>query len=152
MKTGYYAKQKAYSKEVVSISGDCGKIADFNGKTCKELAPKYGFWKKWHDQIGVLSEDENMAFYIHHYYGEVLKKLDANEVYENLQDAVLLCYEKPPQFCHRHIVSVWIEEMTGHKVDEIGYENNFLLLAEKEKIKAILDKEIARNSLTLTSK
>ncbi len=32
---------------------------------------------------------------------------------------VLLCWEKPGEFCHRRIVSAWLEERTGQKVPEL---------------------------------
>jgi len=37
---------------------------------------------------------------------------------------VLLCYEKPTDFCHRQIVAEFIEERTNLNVFEYGYENS----------------------------
>ena len=51
-------------------------------------------------------------------YREQLNKLDAKEVYEILKDKVLLCWEKPGEFCHRRLVAKWIQEKLGIEVPE----------------------------------
>ena len=60
-------------------------------------------------------------YYIEHYQKEVLNFLNVNEVIKELYGLVrtrynddevpiivLLCYEKPDEFCHRHLVSEWL--------------------------------------------
>lgn len=84
----------------------------------KKLAPKYEWWKQWHDQK--LSND----WYIEKYYETVLSKLNPNDVYlqltkNNTKDAVLLCYEKPGTFCHRHLISCWLNQALNLKIKEI---------------------------------
>ena len=47
------------------------------------------------------------------------------EYFESLyggKDVVLLCYEKPPQFCHRHLVAEWLEKELGIEVKELDYK------------------------------
>lgn len=34
------------------------------------------------------------------------------------EDAILLCYERPGDFCHRRLVAAWIERETGLVVPE----------------------------------
>jgi uncharacterized protein (DUF488 family) len=54
-------------------------------------------------------------------YFELLesRKLDPHKIVEELgEDAVLLCYEKPGDFCHRRLVAAWIKEGTGIDVPE----------------------------------
>lgn len=101
-----------------SISGNRGKDAGYVGKCYPKLAPKIGFWKEWHDNIGKISEEDNNRFYIREFYNQVLSKLNAYEVFEDLNDSILLCYEDSQDFCHRHIVSAWLELETGFKVFE----------------------------------
>lgn len=36
------------------------------------------------------------------------------------RDVALCCYEKPGDFCHRHIFAKWFEEKTGIKIEEFG--------------------------------
>lgn len=54
------------------------------------------------------------------YRARVLSKLDARTVFGELgENAVLLCYERPDRFCHRHIVADWLHENLGVEVREI---------------------------------
>lgn len=58
-------------------------------------------------------------------YGELLGKLDAKEILNSIslmsqdKDCVLLCYEKPGAFCHRHLVAKWLTEKLGIEVEEV---------------------------------
>ena len=104
----------------ISISGDRGKGAGFNGSYISELAPKKSFWKIWHDNIGKISEEENTRYYISNYYKEVLSKLDPKEVLNLIPDgSILLCYENNNEFCHRHIVAFWFELFLGINSSEV---------------------------------
>lgn len=67
----------------ISISGDKGKSVGFAGKWIPELAPKKELWKIWHDNIGVIPEEENNRFYIKNYYDLVLSKVDVLELLKN---------------------------------------------------------------------
>lgn len=40
----------------------------------------------------------------------VLSKLNCEEVASELQNSVLLCYESPIKFCHRHLVRKWFQK------------------------------------------
>ena len=104
-----------------SISGDRGKGVGYTGKYYRILAPKRSFWEIWHSNIGKIPTLSNDQFYIREYYKQVLLKLDPNEIYEKLDSptTILLCYEPHNKFCHRHIVSAWIELMTDKLVPEI---------------------------------
>ena len=57
-----------------------------------------------------------------------LYKMTASSVYAQLKlfsenkDVVLLCYEKPPQFCHRHLVAEWLEKELNIEVKELTYK------------------------------
>ena len=42
-----------------------------------------------------------------------------------LQDIVLLCYEKPGRFCHRHILAEWIKEKAGEEIEEYVNPDTF---------------------------
>lgn len=59
-------------------------------------------------------------------YDRILASQDANKVVEQIkalsdgQDVALCCYEKPGDFCHRHILAKWITENTGIEVTEYG--------------------------------
>lgn len=57
------------------------------------------------------------------YFGQ-LKNLDAEKVYQELQDCVLVCFESPKdivsgkKFCHRRMIAGWIETELGIVVPE----------------------------------
>ena len=136
--TGNYSNCK--NGNIISISGNKGIDAGFNGKYCKELAPKYIFWKEWHDLEGMISEEERTKFYIEHYYNEVLKNIDINSLINSLgENPILLCYESPEKFCHRHIVAFYLETL-GYETKEIMIDNkeNISYLERPEYIKEIL--------------
>lgn len=96
----------------VSIAGKCPEW--YNGKEYRKLAPKYWWWKKWHNKE--LTNKE----YIQMYYKTVLNFLNPSEVYNELgKCAVLLCWEIPTEFCHRHIVAEWIQNELGIFVPEL---------------------------------
>ena len=61
-------------------------------------------------------------------YDQILAKQDARQVVKQIemlsggQDVALCCYEKPGDFCHRHILAKWITDSTGIEVKEFGLE------------------------------
>ncbi len=64
--------------------------------------------------------DGDKEYYIEHFNKEVLDPLDPKEVYEELgEDAILLCWEKSGDFCHRYLVSKWFKEKLGIEVTEL---------------------------------
>lgn len=118
----------------------CGKSPDgYKGLEYKKLAPKWWFFKQW-------KENHNNNFYTVHFYEEVLNPLSAEQVIEDFRvminnmyncgirkeiesipgykwwehvpfDIYLVCYEKPGDFCHRHLVADWLTA-NGIKVEE----------------------------------
>lgn len=110
MNTSYFGKSLNHPL-AVSIAGKSPK--DFQGREYKKLAPKFWFFQKY-------KIDGDANFYTEQYRSEVLDKLNPIEVLQDLgEDAVLLCWEKPDQFCHRHLVSQWFKEKLGLEVTEI---------------------------------
>ena len=120
--TSYFAKLKELENHNIIPISICAKEPDwYKGLQYKKLAPKYGFfmeWKKNHDN----------DYYIEHFQKEVLDGLDATEVILDFSrmvhgfnvgenDIALICYEKPSDFCHRHLVAEWLNE-NGFKCEE----------------------------------
>ena len=116
--TSYFGAIRNLPKNIIPIS-ICGKAPDnWKGLQYKKLAPKYKFfmeWKKTHDN----------DFYIRHFNDEVLSSLDPSKVVEELyemsggKDIVLVCYEIPSDFCHRHLVAKWLSDH-GYPCTEIS--------------------------------
>ena len=100
--TSYFSSSEWEPDNVVSIAGKSPSY--YNGPEYKKLAPKFWFFEKY-------KRDGDKEFYTRQYYEEVLDKLDPEEVYNDLgKDTVLLCWEKPGEFCHRHIVANWFKD------------------------------------------
>lgn len=110
---------KLSNQRTVSISGNRGKDVGYVGECYPDLAPKLSFWKIWHNNIGIIPEEENNKYYIEEYYKQVLSKLNIDKVYNDLDGAVLLCYENYNEFCHRHIVAAWFELVLDRVIPEI---------------------------------
>lgn len=115
--TGYWAKAKEYERKGLIPVGISGWIPDgYKGRTYKKLAPKYSWWKEWHDNN--LSE----TWYTDKYNETVLNQLNPVNVATEIQsfgpDVVLLCFETPEKFCHRHLVAKWLHERANIDVQE----------------------------------
>lgn len=129
-----------FNENACAISGNRGRDANYNGRCYPRLAPKLSFWKTWHDNIGKITEEENNKFYIQEYYNQVLSKLNPKDVYDELNNSILLCYEDNMAFCHRHIVAEWFELSLGVTVPEIQMINNELIEVQRPKyIRTILE-------------
>lgn len=107
--TGYYAQMKKYWKlGIVPVSIAYLTPQWYDGEVCFELAPSRQLLKKWkQDEI---TEDEYKEQYIHQLdndvqWSKVLKKLKQISAKYKDADLVLCCYEKPEDFCHRHILA-----------------------------------------------
>ena len=121
--TGYWAMIDEYKANNLTPVGISGWSPDgYTGKTYKKLAPKYSWWKQWHDEH--LSEQ----WYAEQYYTTVLNTLNPNTVATQLQsmgeNVILLCFETPEKFCHRHIVAKWLTEKANITVAEYQLQNN----------------------------
>lgn len=138
--TSYFAKLRALPKNVIPIS-ICGKAPDwYKGLQYKKLAPKYDFFMKW-------KENHDNDYYIKCFNEQVLDGLDAYDVVDNLYkllteeermlieitncppwsnphvNIALICYEKPSDFCHRHLVSEWLNK-NGIECKEWGVDDD----------------------------
>ncbi len=132
--TSYFAKLKSLPDNVVPVS-ICGKVPDwYKGLQYKKLAPKYGFFMEW-------KENRNNEYYIKCYKEQVTDRLNPKSVVEELDDLLLssvsgidckidsmavpqialICYEKPTDFCHRHLVAEWLNQ-NGFKCEEYKWE------------------------------
>ena len=128
----------------VSISGDKGKSANFEGKCYLDLAPKAEFWRTWRNNIGKISEEENTIYYIHEYYNQVLKNLNPYKILNEIDNSILLCYEKENEFCHRYLVAFWLEELLNIQVPEVKVleDGRLSKLERPEYLRQLLLKEM----------
>ena len=109
--TGYFDRLKDYEQAgliPICIAGYPPKGINYTGIRFPALAPKKIWWQEWHDKK--LGDD----WYEQKYNETVLNGLSVVETAERLhsygEDIILLCMEKPPQFCHRHLVAKWFHK------------------------------------------
>jgi len=111
--TSYFANAKNIKKkQFVSISRVTPSWFDFDIIEAKELAPSSKLL------VAYKNEEVDTIEYEKIYKKETLSKLDPKEIYEKYNNSVFLCYEKRGDFCHRNIVSAWLEE-NGYSSKEI---------------------------------
>ena len=117
--TTYFGRVKDLPKDIVPIA-ICGKSPDWwTGAEYKKLAPKYAFFSKW-------KETHDNEYYIIRFFLDVLTQLNVQDVVTDLikiakdKKIALVCYEKPMDFCHRHIVREWLKSY-GYETEEYQY-------------------------------
>lgn len=115
--TSYFANLRKLPPNIVPIS-ICGKAPDwYTGLQYKKLAPKKDFFLKW-------KENHDNDYYIKCFQEQVLSTLDITDVINCLyamsegRHVALICYEKPNDFCHRHLVADWL---TQHGYPTVEY-------------------------------
>ena len=120
--TSYFAKLKSLPDNIIPIS-ICGKAPDwYKGLQYKKLAPKYDFFMKWKD-------NHDNDYYTKCFNEQVWDKLDVEDTVSELIDLysgidiALICYEKPEDFCHRHLVAEWLRK-NGFKCEEYRFKES----------------------------
>jgi len=128
--SSYYAQIPNIPKDyiLVSISGD---IPDYikdqiNIWDCR-LAPNRDLFREYKNSPKG-RQRENL--FVQRFKNEVLTKYDITEILKSWSDKcgleqkyVLLCYEMPNCFCHRHIVAEALEKKYGIEIPEFGIDN-----------------------------
>ncbi len=107
--TSYFAKLSKFPRNIIPISISAKSPSWYEGLQFKYLAPSYKILMEY-------KSNKNCDYYIEHFYDEILNKLEPKKVVDSLyklsnnQDIVLICYEKSTDFCHRHLVSEWLNK------------------------------------------
>lgn len=106
--TSYFAKAKKLPANLIQIAICQYKPEWFTGPCIRMLAPSPTILHNYK-----CTKDE--AYYIGQFTAylrslEFVKVMEAIEDVSEGRDAVLLCYERPEDFCHRHLVADWLTE------------------------------------------
>ena len=124
--TTYFARIKDLPDNVIPIAICSGHLPEGlqHLRWYKKLGPKWSFFKIW-------KQTHDNDYYTKHFNQEVLGVLNPDEVVKELNKFIrnypidtsiaLVCYEKPEDFCHRHLVADWLTK-AGYPVKE--YEFN----------------------------
>jgi hypothetical protein len=118
MNASYFFSNKLNKEQrLISISTSIPKnIKNIlpNIITYKPLCPTWKMVQDYKKQI--ISKEEYTRIYI----GCFLDNLDAAKVYQELgNDAILICWERPNKFCHRHIVAEWLSNSLNIQISEL---------------------------------
>ena len=100
--TTYFSMVRHLPKDIEPIS--IARKTPTDMKDYPNLFPPAHLLRAFKD--GDVSVDE----YKEVYNREVLSRLRAADVYDELDGKALVCYEKSSDFCHRHLVSAWLRE------------------------------------------
>lgn len=105
IQTSYFAniKNLPTGLKKVSISRFSPKWADIDSIAI-ELAPSKELLEKY--KQGLITEEEYTVIY----KKETLDKLDPFSIYRRYKNSIFLCYEKDSDFCHRKLVSDWLNK------------------------------------------
>lgn len=119
--TGYYSKVKVYIESglvPVSISRTKPEfIKEID--TIFQLAPEQNIL--WNYKNGVIDEMEYTSKYL-----SQLDRIGIREILKSIHkygdNVVLLCWEAPDKFCHRHILADYINKRTNLNIKEYTNE------------------------------
>lgn len=120
--TSYFANVKNLPKNILPISIANITPQGWQYPIYQKLAPPDKILKNW-------KQAQDNLDYIFDYEDEVLSQLKLNDVIDYLlhflkddyTDVALICYEKPTDFCHRHLVADWLKKNNIHCKE---WENN----------------------------
>ena len=112
--TSYFNQNKRLLENDLVPIAICGGLPNgYHGLWYPKLAPSWSIYSEWlsyHDTIR----------YRQRFFKEILSKRNPEQVYHELYelndnsfDFAMICYEKPEDFCHRHLVAEWF---TSHGI------------------------------------
>ena len=124
--TSYFANTKSVNNTVAICTG----VPDwYKGEIYSALAPGWDIVMEYKNAVKDGKPlNQIIANYSRRYENEILAYLDPEEVYNDLKGKVLLCYEKPTDFCHRHLVRVWLNYHMNVNIHEAKEFEDFKVI------------------------
>lgn len=117
--TSYFGNSKKLQQAGIKVIGiSLYPPRWFTGISLKQVAPTRSI---------LFANGQTQEDYTRRYRSEVLSQQDMQQFLKTVeqasggQDVALCCYEKPEDFCHRHILADWIREKLGIEISEYGY-------------------------------
>ena len=106
--TSYFAKVNNLPEHIVPISIALKPPKGYRGLQYRSLMPTYAILAEW-------KATGDKETYVEEYDDKILLNLKPQKVVAELMamvppdvDIALICYEKPVDFCHRHLVANWL--------------------------------------------
>ncbi len=124
--TSYFAKTKNLPSDVCHISISLSTPKNWKGPKYAPLNPTWDILLKY-------KEDDDWENYVKSYERDVLEKQKIEDVIKVLKiiagkkEICLMCFEKPEDNCHRHIVAKWLNE-NGCECKEYDFEKEAWML------------------------
>lgn len=116
MKTSYFFSYKLTNEmDLVSVAGLTPKEIKEKFKNIRQ----YDFLKPPKQLVVDYKSKKISQKEYTRIYNEQLSKLDPVKVYNDLKNSVILCWEKPKDFCHRKLIAKWIYDNTSNIVEEL---------------------------------
>lgn len=116
--TSYFSNMREITKRnIVPINIALWPPRFYRGKSLSYVAPSRS----------ILKDTKNNEEYIARYKNEILSRLDVNKLLRDIEelsqgrDVALLCYEKPGDLCHRHLLAEYMNA-NGCDVHELEKE------------------------------
>lgn len=106
--TSYFPKVNKLVENGLIPIAICGGIPEgYIWRWYRKLAPSWSIYSEY-------KEFGDIEKYTKRYNEEILSKLNPEQVFQDLYNLAdesvnfaMLCYEKPTDFCHRHLVADW---------------------------------------------
>lgn len=115
--TGYFAQAKKYKEKNLTLVN----ISLVKPEWFKESIENYPDLYPTREMLQEFDYSGNVNNYIKS-YSEILSKLNPEKVYRDLDNKIILCYEKPTDFCHRHLIAIWLNQ-NGFECREFNLSN-----------------------------
>lgn len=115
--TSYFGNVRKLPKNIYPISIARKAPNGWRGVEYKRLAPSWEILNNW-------KREPDEKCYVRDFCAQILDKLYPPSVVREIlrmcpegMEPCLICYEKPEDFCHRHIVAGWLRD-SGYIVKE----------------------------------
>ena len=124
--TGYYSKIKEYADSGLTLLS-ISRTKTESAKSCIDIPQLFPSDKiLWDYKKGKIDEMEYTSKYL-----DQLNELGVDRIIKMIQifgdNVVLLCWESPEKFCHRHILADYINKNSNINVEEFGKEKEISL-------------------------
>lgn len=117
IKTGYFAQMKKYQANgYVPIAIVASVPVWYKGNSMAVFAPEWGLVDDWKQKR--ISWEE----YKERYFSMLDKRgiSYALKILDQFEKVVLMCYEKPSDECHRHLLAEYLNDKYNMNVLEFG--------------------------------
>lgn len=114
--TSYFSKWKGYNNpDYILMATTYYKPTWFNGEWFFEVAPKEELVKSYKE--GKTLPDQYTDIYLNHLEDNKEAILSKIKSFDPTKNYILLCFESPEKFCHRHVLASWLRSK-GYKCEE----------------------------------